>query len=101
MNESGGHQLEINFDSPQDQQGYDQWQAHRRLAKHLLAQKLGLPIGYKVEVWLKGDIRLRGVMQLKEELLFVEVERDFNLELVVDGVSFTAAEIASCIRLDS
>jgi hypothetical protein len=100
MNESAGHQLEINFDSSQHQQGYDQWQAHRRMAKHQLAQKLGLPIGHKVEVWLQGGIRLRGVMQLKEELLFVEVERDFNLGLLVDGVSFTPAEIESCIRLD-
>ncbi len=100
MDEATGHQLEINFDNPQEQEGYDQWQAHRRRAKQQLAQNLGLPIGHQVEVWLRDGIRLRGLLHLKEDPLFIEVKRDFTLEVLIDGVSFTTAEIESCVRLD-
>jgi hypothetical protein len=43
---------------------------------------------------------LNGKLQLREEKLFVPEERDFRLELTVDGVSFTAAEIEACVRMD-
>nr|WP_321349206.1 hypothetical protein [uncultured Methanoregula sp.] len=60
---------------------------------------MGLPLNQRAEVWLKGGIRLRGVLKLKEEQLFVAEKRDPRLELAVDGVSFLAAEIESWVRL--
>ena len=37
---------------------------------------MGLPLNQPAEVWLKGGIRLRGVLRLKEEQLFVPEHRD-------------------------
>ena len=65
-----------------------------------LAQKMGLPLGRQVEVWLSGGVRLRGKLKLQEERLFIEESRDFNLVLDVDGTPFTAGEMESCVRLD-
>ncbi len=61
-----------------------------------LAAKLGLPVGRKVEVWLRGEIRLTGILRLREELLFVPEGREARLELIVDNVPFSATEITSC-----
>ena len=60
---------------------------------------MGLPLNQPAGVWLKGGIRSRGVLPLKEEQLFVPEKRDPRLELTVDGVSFLAAEIESWVRL--
>ncbi|MCI0538486.1 MAG: hypothetical protein L0Z50_25035, partial [Verrucomicrobiales bacterium] len=65
-----------------------------------LASKLGLPLERKVEVWLRGDIRLNGTLKLREEQLFVPEERELRVELMVDGVPFTADEMISCVRAD-
>lgn len=62
--------------------------------------ELGLPLNHEVEVWLRGGVRLRGQLTLREEILFVETPRDLNLELVVDGVTFRWTEIESCVRTD-
>ena len=61
---------------------------------------MGLPLGRKVEVWLQGDIRLAGVLRLREEQLFVPEDYEPRLELVVDNVPFTPGEILSCVVLD-
>ena len=65
-----------------------------------LARQMGLPLEHPVEVWLRGGIRLRGKLRLREEMLFVQSEKESGLSLVVDGVPFTWAEIESCVRLD-
>jgi hypothetical protein len=43
---------------------------------------------------------LHGTLRLTRDLLFIEEERIRSLPLEVDGVSFTFAEIESCVRLD-
>ncbi len=61
---------------------------------------MNLPLGHRVEVWLSGGIRLRGILRLQEEVLFIEEERVRHLDLVVDKVPFTYRELESCVRLD-
>ena len=80
--------------------GLAEWRAEFDRSKRELAAAMGLPLDRPVEVWLRGGIRLKGVLRLHENRLFVDSKRDFSLELVVDGVRFTAAEIESCVRLD-
>lgn len=93
-------QSELNFDAGGDSSGLTRWREDRRAASQALAQRLGLPLGYRVEVWLCGDIRLRGQLRLEEELLFLDAGAPQTLRLTVDGVVFAAAEIESCVRLD-
>jgi len=80
--------------------GLTDWRAEFDRTKRELAATMGLPLDCPVEIWLKGEIRLKGALKLHENRLFVDQKRYFSLELVVDGVRFTAAEIESCIRLD-
>ena len=93
-------QGELKFESSPQTNGLVAWRAAREAAAHALALWLGLPLNHRVEVWLRGDIRLRGMLRLREELLLPEDERADALPLVVEGVTFTAAEIESCVRLD-
>jgi hypothetical protein len=46
-------------------------------------------------------VRLRGVLRLKEELLFTEDDQLNKLEFVVDGVPFTMDHLDSCVRTDA
>lgn len=93
-------QTEFNFDPGGETRGYDQWLSGRKLAAAELARKIGLPLGHKVEVWLRGQIRLRGNLKLAEELLFIEEDQLRHLELLVDHVPFAYREMESCVRLD-
>jgi hypothetical protein len=90
-------QCEFNFDPGGRDEGYRSWLDQRRSALRLLAAKLGLPLGRKVEVWLRGEIRLTGILRLREETLFVPEGREAQLQLTVDNVPFSPAEITSCI----
>jgi hypothetical protein len=100
MNDQPGGQLEMRFGEDPEERGYNQWQKQRRRTLEKLTRQMGLPLNHAAEVWLKGGVRLRGVLKLKEEQLFVDEKRDMKLELTVDGVSFTAAEIESWVRMD-
>jgi hypothetical protein len=93
-------QSEFNFGIGASEAGYSQWLANRRVAAKELARRLGLPLGYQVEVWLTGGIRLRGKLRLQEEHLFVEEEHLRHLDLAVDHTNFTYREVESCVRLD-
>lgn len=93
-------QSEFRFDRGGTEQGYDQWLTGRRVAVEELARRMNLPLGHQVEVWLAGGIRLRGRLQLQEEVLFIEEERVRHLGLNVDHVAFTYREMESCVRLD-
>ena len=93
-------QGELNFDSGSGQDGYNKWVAVRQLTAHKAAEKLNLPVEHPTEVWLRGGIRLHGTLRLTRDLLFIEEERIRSLPLEVDGVSFTFAEIESCVRMD-
>jgi hypothetical protein len=80
--------------------GYTKWVALRQLAVEAAAQKLNLPLGHRSEVWLRGGIRLRGTLRLANQVLFIEETRMLELDLVVDGVTFSYSEMESCLRLD-
>ena len=67
---------------------------------HRLARRLGLPLGREVEVWLKDGVRLRGLLRLKEAMLFLENVDERSLELAVGKVDFRHADIESCVRMD-
>jgi hypothetical protein len=77
-------QGEFNLETGGTDQGYTQWLAGRRMAAKELAQRMNLPLGHQVEVWLNGGIRLRSTLRLREEMLFIEEERVRHLELMVD-----------------
>jgi hypothetical protein len=93
-------QSEFDFESSDPKEGYTQWLTGRRVAAQELARRIHLPLGHQVEVWLYGGIRLRGKLQLSEEMLCIEEERVRHLELMVDRVPFVYREMESCVRLD-
>ena len=86
-------------DQPAETAGYQRWKQERAATLEKLARSLGLPLGHRVEVWLRGNIRLTGLLSLREEKLILD-EPNPKLELVVDNVPFTPGEIESCVRLD-
>jgi hypothetical protein len=92
-------QLEIDFAGGSEAE-FNQWHAQRCEALLQMARKLGLPLAHPVEVWLLDGVRLRGVLRLAEETLFIDDALEPALELMVDGVRFTPAEIQSCVRQD-
>lgn len=93
-------QTELDFGTNGTDRGYSQWLAGRQMAVEELAQRMNLPLGHQVEVWLNGGIRLRGKLRLRDEVLFIEEERVRHLELLVDHVGFTFRDMESCVRLD-
>ena len=93
-------QEEFTFSPATEGAGYDRWKRERAAALETLARSIGLPLGHRVEVWLRGNIRLTGRLSLREEQLFVSPKKDPRLELIVDNVPFTPGEIESCVRLD-
>lgn len=93
-------QLEINFSTPQPESGFQAWVNQRREVLTELAKKMGLPLGHPVEIWLKGDVRLSGTLELGQPMLFVPEDRNPKLELRIDRCTFTPADIESCVRLD-
>jgi hypothetical protein len=97
---SGTDQLEMNFDFSDSERGFTRWHEERRDAMRRLAAQMGLPLGHNVIVRLRDGVELKGFLRLKEEKLFIEDKRDFSLELIVDNVPFTAAEIEACVRMD-
>lgn len=97
---AGQLQSEIKFDAKSGKDGFAEWVIARHQAAEEVANKLGLPLGHPVEVWLRGGIRLSGKLQLAHELLLVEEHKVRQLPLVVDGVTFTYSEMESCVRAD-
>ena len=78
--------------------GVEFWRKEREKELLAMARKHGLPIGQKVEVWLRGGVRLRGSLRLVEERLF-QAEGKKDLILTVDGTAFAVEEMESCVRL--
>lgn len=95
-----GEQPEFSFDPSGNEDGYRGWQDQRRAALDRLAAQMGLPLGRKVEVWLRGEIRLVGVLRMRHETLFLPEKRDNHMELIVDNVPFLPSEIQSCVAID-
>ena len=97
---NSAEQRQFDFGSEGSEAGYHKWQEERREAMRQLARSLGLPLERKVEVWLRGEIRLVGVLRLLEQRLFIPENGDPGLQLTVDGVAFEPAEILSCVAVD-
>ena len=93
-------QGELNFGDDATEQGYTKWLAGRKVAAVELARQINLPLGHQVEIWLRGGVRLRGKLCLREERLFIDEKGIQHLELTVDHVRFTYREMESCVRLD-
>jgi hypothetical protein len=93
-------QAEFNYQADGTDAGYAQWVVVRHMASDEAARQLNLPVGREAEVWLRGGIRLRGKLRLLNDLLFVEENQIRNLALTLAGVTFTYAEIESCVALD-
>lgn len=96
----GDFQPQFRFEKAGAEDGHAKWFADRQRAVHELAQRLGLPLGHPVEVWLNGEVRLRGRLQLQEQVLFIEPGHERDLGLMVAEVPFVYAEMKSCVRLD-
>ncbi len=88
-------QGEFDFDRAQPGEGYIKWLTGRRVAVEQLARRLNLPLGHEVEVWLYGNIRLRGKLRLQEEVLLVEEAGVRHLGFLVDRAPFTYREMQS------
>jgi hypothetical protein len=93
-------QGELSFQSKPGGDGLAMWVAVQQMAVDAAAEKLNLPLGHRAEVWLRGGIRLRGTLRPRNEVLFIEENRIRNLALEIDRVSFTYAEMESCVRLE-
>jgi hypothetical protein len=100
MTHSSPLQGEFSFQAGGTDAGYAQWVVVRQMASDEAARKLNLPVGREAEVWLRGGIRLRGTLRLRNEVLFIEESQFRNLPLTLAGVPFTYAEIESCVALD-
>ncbi len=72
----------------------------RERASHRLARKLGLPIGYEVEVWLKNEIRMTGKLELDESVLLLETIDERRFRLVIGETRFCYDDLESCVRMD-
>ena len=100
MSADTSNQEEFTFTQATEATGYDRWKQDHAVALETLARSIGLPLGHRVEVWLRGNIRLTGRLTLRKQQLFISGNKDPHLELVVDNVPFTSGELESCIRLD-
>jgi hypothetical protein len=99
MNPPG--QPEFNFEGGgADATGLDAWHRQRRAAVQELAEKLGLPLGRRVEVRLIDGVILQGELRLQEETLFLDHVETANIELAVGRTNFRHSEIEACVRLD-
>jgi hypothetical protein len=76
------------------------WRQRREQDLSALARRVGLPIGHQAEVWLAGGIRLRGLLELELDTMFLSDEKATALELRIEGVTFRVAEMESCVRTD-
>jgi hypothetical protein len=93
-------QTVFDFDADRGGDGYRAWRDQRRLAMLNHSRKLGLPLGRKVEIWLRNEIRLVGTLRLREDELLVPDDRSRELQLSVDNVPFQQSELTSCVALD-
>lgn len=93
-------QGQFDFDSVGSETGHSKWLVGRQMAAAELARTINLPLGHVVEVWLRGNVRLRGQLRVRDEVLFLEESAVNHLELVVDRVPFAVKEMESCVRLD-
>lgn len=93
-------QSEFSFGAGDHEDGLAAWRKRREDAFRELARRAGLPLGHEVEAWLRGGVRLKGLLELEEAVMFPEREHPSDLRLRIDGVTFRIAEMESCVRRD-
>lgn len=76
------------------------WRQERLTALNALARELGLPLGKDVEVRLKDGTTMRGVLELADDVLWVEARRDFRMALRIQRCTFLPGDIEACVRMD-
>lgn len=96
----GDQQGELDFDKSGQPDGVQEWRARRAQAVRDLALRLGLPLNRQAEVRLYDGVTLRGLLCLREEILFLDAISEGDLELRVGRATFNYHEIESCVRLD-
>jgi hypothetical protein len=92
-------QSELKFDASGPAEGLKSWREERHRARLEMAGKRGLPLDQRVEVWLRGGIRLEGRLCLAEDLLAL-TDPQKKLTLRVGRTPFDVGEMESCVRLD-
>jgi len=93
-------QNEFNFEDTSPQDGLKSWRTQRNRASRRLANRLGLPLDHEVEVWLTNGVMLRGKLELKESVLFLEDVETKELDLIIGRADFRHTDIESCVRMD-
>lgn len=92
-------QTEITFGNEAAEEGFNAWRAELSEAMKRLSRELGIPLGADVEVWLHGQIRLRGRLLLDDGCSSKDLNSEEKLSLRVQGVAFKISEMISCVRL--
>jgi hypothetical protein len=77
----------------------DTWREARKRELLELSKALGLPLGKRVEIWLKGGVRLRGTLRLREETLLHAETTAQDAVFEIDNVPFRTGDFESCVAL--
>jgi hypothetical protein len=87
--------LDFGHDSTNAKSGLDLWLEQRAARTKALARELGLPLQHHVEMTLLNGMRLIGRLELAHDSLWLEAD---STEFRIGSVTFTRAEIESCVR---
>jgi hypothetical protein len=103
MQSSPEQQLLFGFDgaTPAGESGLDTWRNARRAGIEKLAAAMGLAIGQRVRVTLTSGPSMEGPLLLDADELWLYATRSDQLRLRIGNLDFCAAEIESCVRLDT
>jgi hypothetical protein len=86
--------------------GFEKWREEQRERLHKFAVRLGLPLGKEVELTLHNGTVLRGELRLSSagnrKIPSGASDRVLrnHLRLEIKRADFTAADVASCVRVD-
>jgi hypothetical protein len=103
MRPSPEQQLFFGFDgaTPTGESGLDAWRNARRADIEKLASAMGLAIGQRVRVTLTSGPSVEGRLLLDADELWLNAKRSDQVRLRIGNLDFSAAEIESCVRLDT
>lgn len=80
--------------------GLTTWQRQRRQALDALARANGLPLGHRCRVTLRDGSEFEGLLELADDDLLIEGNRNPKLRLRVRRCTFLATEMAGIVRID-
>ncbi|MCS1411165.1 MAG: hypothetical protein M2R45_04362 [Verrucomicrobia subdivision 3 bacterium] len=93
-------QLSLNFDEPTKERGYRAWLKERTEVQRKLVQELRFPLNKNVEVWLQGNVRLEGKLELAPVKKAKTKQEKDDLLLRIGRATFHYREIMSCININ-